>query len=153
MEAMGAHRTKLLAETEGALQKMEAVMAESQIVADVTGHIRLEVDWNEKKKHVSVRVIDGNKLPAADSNGLSDPYVKIWMHKGLGGERVNKSKKKTSVMHKTLNPVWNETLIMPGVTTDTIDSLFFHIEVSLCFDVLPCRRLCGQVRGGGMWRW
>jgi hypothetical protein len=41
----------------------------------VTGYIRLEVDWNETKKHVSVRVIDGHKLPAADSNGLSDPYV------------------------------------------------------------------------------
>lgn len=73
MDAMGAHRTKMLAETEGTLKRMEVLMAESQIVAGVTGFVRLEVDWNEKKKHVSVRVIDGQKLPAADANGLSDP--------------------------------------------------------------------------------
>ena len=42
---------------------------------------------------------------------------------------MNKSKAKTSVIKKDLNPVWDETLTMNGVTTDNIDTLYFHLEV------------------------
>lgn len=38
-------------------------------------------------------------LPAADHNGLSDPYVKM---------TLDEKKKKTHVQRHTLNPTWNE---------------------------------------------
>lgn len=38
-------------------------------------------------------------LPAADSNGLSDPYVRM---------TLDEKKKKSSIQRKTLSPTWNE---------------------------------------------
>lgn len=38
-------------------------------------------------------------LPAADNNGLSDPYVKM---------TLDEKKKKTHIQRRTLNPNWNE---------------------------------------------
>lgn len=91
-------RTTKLAETEGALKKMEEVLADSQVTGMLRhgshsksfdldgsllsahagpGTVRIEVEWNEKSKKVHLRVIDARKLRAADSNGLSDPYVKV----------------------------------------------------------------------------
>jgi stress response protein SCP2 len=51
--------------------------------------------------HVSV--LSASNLPAADSNGFSDPYVKICDVTGLIGDGAKTSKKS-----KTLDPVWNE---------------------------------------------
>lgn len=52
---------------------------------------------------LSVTALKATDLPAGDSNGKSDPYVKLF----LNTERDNffKSKK----IKKTLNPTWNET--------------------------------------------
>lgn len=50
--------------------------------------------------NLRVDVLDGSDLPAADSNGKSDPYCKF----ELNGLEVFKSK----TQKKTLNPVWNE---------------------------------------------
>ena len=44
-------------------------------------------------------VLRGRDLAACDSNGLSDPYVKL---------TYQKVKAKTQIIRKTLNPVWNE---------------------------------------------
>jgi len=47
---------------------------------------------------VVVRLLRGDGLPAADKNGLSDPYVKL---------KINKETKTSAVLKKTLNPEWN----------------------------------------------
>ena len=41
-----------------------------------------------------------NDLAAMDSNGLSDPFVELVLHKDLV--------LKTKTINKTVNPVWNE---------------------------------------------
>lgn len=51
-------------------------------------------------------------LQAMDSNGLSDPYVKL--HLLPGASKSNKLRTKT--VHKTLNPEFNETLTYYGIT-------------------------------------
>ena len=51
---------------------------------------------------VSVRVVRATGLLAADKSGKSDPYVKLQTQGG--------TKAKTSVIKKTLNPEWDETL-------------------------------------------
>lgn len=48
-----------------------------------------------------VQVIEARNLLAMDSNGLSDPYVKVQ----LGRQRA-----KTKVVKKSLNPIWDEEL-------------------------------------------
>jgi hypothetical protein len=70
-------------------------------------------------------------------------YVKIWLHTELDGERVKNSKAKTSVIKKDLNPVWDETLKVNGVTKDNIDSLYFHIEV-MDYDLLGTNDFLGH---------
>ncbi len=45
-------------------------------------------------------------LAAADSNGLSDPYIKTY----LLPDRSKHSKRKTAIKKKTLDPVYNEKL-------------------------------------------
>lgn len=46
-----------------------------------------------------VRVMEARNLPPSDSNGLSDPYVKL---------QLGKQKHKTKVVKKSLNPCWGE---------------------------------------------
>ncbi|KAI0221803.1 Double C2-like domain-containing protein beta [Lamellibrachia satsuma] len=55
-------------------------------------------------------------LRAMDSNGLSDPYVKLHLLPGAG----KSSKLRTKTIPKTLNPEWNETLTYFGITDDTM---------------------------------
>ncbi|KAJ8761037.1 hypothetical protein K2173_025744 [Erythroxylum novogranatense] len=46
-----------------------------------------------------VRVVEARNLPPMDSNGLSDPYVKL---------QLGRQKFKTKVVKKCLNPTWGE---------------------------------------------
>lgn len=52
-----------------------------------------------------VHLICGNDLVAMDKSGTSDPYVKF----KLGGRLLFKSR----TVHKDLNPVWDETFVVP----------------------------------------
>eukprot|EP01118_Nematostelium_gracile_P009407 TRINITY_DN3169_c0_g1_i1.p1 TRINITY_DN3169_c0_g1~~TRINITY_DN3169_c0_g1_i1.p1 ORF type:complete len:348 (-),score=91.74 TRINITY_DN3169_c0_g1_i1:4-1002(-) len=53
---------------------------------------------------VFITVLHGSNLPSADSNGLSDPYVKIIPPGSTKGSK----KLQTKVVKKSLNPSWNE---------------------------------------------
>jgi len=55
--------------------------------------------------NLRVDVLDAQGLPAADSNGKSDPYVKF----DLNGQEVFKTK----TQKKTLHPAWNEYFEVP----------------------------------------
>lgn len=65
------------------------------------------------KIHGQLRItaVCGNKLPALDSNGLSDPYLRLI----VAGKTF-----KTSVRHKTLEPVWNEEFVWADVAMDDV---------------------------------
>lgn len=52
-----------------------------------------------------ITVVEARNLKAADSNGKSDPYVKLIDCKGL---HIRGNSIKTEVIKKTLNPVWNQ---------------------------------------------
>lgn len=53
---------------------------------------------------LKINVIEGRNLPSKDLNGYSDPYVVI-MQQGQRAGKTNKIK-------KTLNPKWNETVMV-----------------------------------------
>lgn len=46
-----------------------------------------------------VTVKSAKDLPAADSNGLSDPYAKV---------KIGEESRKTTIQYDTLSPSWNE---------------------------------------------
>ena len=50
-------------------------------------------------RHLQVKVKEAKGIPAADSNGKSDPYVVL---------TINAQKKKTKIIEKTLEPKWYE---------------------------------------------
>ncbi|XP_053687859.1 multiple C2 and transmembrane domain-containing protein [Sabethes cyaneus] len=52
-----------------------------------------------------IHLISGHNLVAMDKSGTSDPYVKF----KVGGRLLYKSK----TVHKDLNPVWDETFVVP----------------------------------------
>lgn len=60
-------------------------------------------DSHNNAGYLTVNAIDANNLPAGDSNGKSDPYVKLFLN--TDKEEFFKSKK----VKKTLDPTWNET--------------------------------------------
>lgn len=64
-------------------------------------------DSHNNSGNLTVNVIDANDLPAGDSNGKSDPYVKLYLN--TDKDAFYKTKK----VKKTLNPVWKETATVP----------------------------------------
>ncbi|KAJ7957681.1 synaptotagmin-5-like [Quillaja saponaria] len=68
----------------------------------------VEKSVTQKRKEVIIRgvlsviVISGEDLPAADLMGKSDPYVVLTMKK-------SGTKNRTRVVNESLNPVWNQT--------------------------------------------
>ncbi|XP_070571485.1 double C2-like domain-containing protein beta isoform X3 [Ptychodera flava] len=73
--------------------------------------------------HVTMHKARG--LKAMDSNGLSDPYVKL--HLLPGASKANKLRTKT--VHKTLNPEFNETLTYYGITEDDLQRKTLRLSV------------------------
>uniref|UniRef100_A0A7N6F984 Synaptotagmin-7 n=1 Tax=Anabas testudineus TaxID=64144 RepID=A0A7N6F984_ANATE len=68
------------------------------------GDLLVSLCYNPTANTITVNIIKARNLKAMDIGGTSDPYVKVWlMHKD---RRVEK--KKTVVMKRCLNPVFNE---------------------------------------------
>ncbi|KAL6468550.1 hypothetical protein MHYP_G00220740 [Metynnis hypsauchen] len=68
------------------------------------GDLLVSLCYNPTANIITVNIIKARNLKAMDIGGTSDPYVKVWlMHKD---KRVEK--KKTVVMKRCLNPVFNE---------------------------------------------
>src|SRR3990167_5099285 len=69
------------------------------------GQIRLKFEYRpgHKKGNVSCTVVECQSLLAKDKNGLSDPYVIL---------TAGKTKYKTKVVKKDLNPTFNQTFVL-----------------------------------------
>ncbi|TSK31387.1 Synaptotagmin-like protein 1 [Bagarius yarrelli] len=71
----------------------------------VTGQIQFSLKYDSRKEELYVHVCRCQELAPARNN-RSDPYVKLY----LLPDNTSRSKRKTSVKRKTLNPVYDETL-------------------------------------------
>ena len=72
----------------------------------ITGEVMLALSNKNGELHIYVERARG--LAAANSNGYSNPYIKTY----LLPDKEKWTKQKTSVKKKTLDPVYNETLIV-----------------------------------------
>ncbi|XP_056450819.1 double C2-like domain-containing protein beta [Gadus chalcogrammus] len=68
------------------------------------GRIMISLKYNSQKSCLVVGIVRCAHLAAMDANGFSDPYVKTY----LKPDENKKSKHKTAVKKKTLNPEFNE---------------------------------------------
>uniref|UniRef100_A0AAR2K9B1 Double C2-like domains, beta n=1 Tax=Pygocentrus nattereri TaxID=42514 RepID=A0AAR2K9B1_PYGNA len=68
------------------------------------GRIMISLKYSSQKSGLVVGIIRCAHLAAMDANGFSDPYVKTY----LKPDENKKSKHKTAVKKKTLNPEFNE---------------------------------------------
>jgi len=75
-----------------------------------------QITLNEKI--LSVTILSGRNLVSKDSNGLSDPYVVVHLLDS-NGNVDKKSKQKSSVNEKTLNPVWEGEILRLETKNDT----------------------------------
>lgn len=80
--------------------------------------------WHVKGKLV-VELRRAVNLPAADMNGLSDPYAKLTI-KGTTSRK--KAEQKSKTIKESLNPVWNQTFSWEGTLAALTDEPL-HIEV------------------------
>ena len=94
---------------------------------DISGEVRFGVFY--KDGQLVVHVSRARGLAAADSNGLSDPYIKTY----LLPDKSKHSKRKTSVKKKTLDPVYNETLKVGILGFQQLYSHFSNIPISYHF--------------------
>ncbi|XP_035996544.1 rabphilin-3A [Fundulus heteroclitus] len=68
------------------------------------GRILISLTYNSQQSRLIVGVVRCAHLAAMDSNGYSDPFVKICLRPDMG----KKAKNKTQIKKKTLNPEFNE---------------------------------------------
>ncbi|XP_041816270.1 double C2-like domain-containing protein beta [Chelmon rostratus] len=68
------------------------------------GRILVSLLYNSQQGRLIVGVVRCAHLAAMDSNGYSDPFVKVFLRPDMG----KKAKNKTQIKKKTLNPEFNE---------------------------------------------
>ncbi|XP_028168641.1 rabphilin-3A isoform X1 [Ostrinia furnacalis] len=75
--------------------------------------VLLALCYNTKRRALVVTVCRGADLPPQDSNGYSDPFVKLH----LDPDPYHK-KHKTSIKWRNLNPIWNEEFLFETRPTE-----------------------------------
>ncbi|KAM9825233.1 synaptotagmin-7b isoform 3-T3 [Syngnathus typhle] len=68
------------------------------------GDLLVSLCYNPTANTITVSIVKARNLKAMDIGGTSDPYVKVW----LMNKDKRVEKKKTVVMKRCLNPVFNE---------------------------------------------
>ncbi|XP_040488869.1 synaptotagmin-3 [Ursus maritimus] len=101
------------------------------------GRISFALRYLYGSDQLVVRILQALDLPAKDSNGFSDPYVKIYLLPD------RKKKFQTKVHRKTLNPVFNETFQF-SVPLAELAQRKLHFSV-YDFDRFSRHDLIGQV--------
>lgn len=105
------------------------------------GTLDFEVMWRESLNVLTISLLRARNLRSCDSNGLSDPYVKLHLVPGV----AKATKLRSHTIRRTLNPDFDETLVYHGISLDDIKqkSLKFSVydEDSVGSDFLGEYRL------------
>uniref|UniRef100_A0A2K6GHD8 Double C2-like domain-containing protein n=2 Tax=Propithecus coquereli TaxID=379532 RepID=A0A2K6GHD8_PROCO len=83
---------------------------EVEVAGEERGRILLSLCYSSQRGGLLVGVLRCAHLAPMDTNGYSDPFVRLFLHPNVG----KKSKHKTSVRKKTLNPEFNEEFFYAG---------------------------------------
>ncbi|XP_055470702.1 double C2-like domain-containing protein gamma [Psammomys obesus] len=102
-------RPKIL-DTARGMSLYEEEEVEVEASGEERGRILLSLCYSSERGGLLVGVLRCAHLAPMDTNGYSDPFVRLFLHPSSG----KKSKYKTSVRRKTLNPEFNEEFFYAG---------------------------------------
>ena len=112
------------------------------------GELLLSLCYEPTLGRLTVIIMKARELKVKDVNGLSDPYVKIWLMK----RGKKEEKRKTTKKEKNLNPVYNESFVF-NISYTEIRHTSLRISV-MDYDTLGRNEQIGEVllgsRSGAM---
>ncbi|XP_034403106.1 LOW QUALITY PROTEIN: rabphilin-3A [Cyclopterus lumpus] len=117
------------------------------------GRILVSLTYNSQQGRLMVGVCAALHLAAMDSNGYSDPFVKICLKPDMG----KKAKNKTQTKKKTLNPEFNEEFgyeIKHGeVSQENLDISVWDYDMGKSNDFIGGCQLGIQAKGECLKHW
>ena len=109
------------------------------------GFVQFTVEYIPTLLQLKINLISATNLPACDSNGFSDPYVKLHLLPGIA--KATKLRSKT--IYKNLNPTFNEMFHYDGVTLQDMENKTLRLTVldedKFGFDLIGEYRLAMKI--------
>jgi len=107
---------------------------------DYVGDIEIQIGHNSDREQLVIRIIRGKNLLAKDTNGYSDPFVKVYLLPG----RDQENKRRTKHISKTLNPVWDHTVTYGNMHREELQYKMLEFTV-WDYDRFKANDFLGQV--------
>ncbi|XP_051845138.1 double C2-like domain-containing protein alpha isoform X1 [Antechinus flavipes] len=126
---------------------------QGQGLLEERGRILLRLTYSSHRRGLLVGIVRCAHLAAMDVNGYSDPYVKTYLRPDI----EKKSKHKTSVKKKTLNPEFNEEFFyemeLPTLATKTLEVTVWDYDIGKSNDFIGGVSLGPNSRGEALKHW
>ncbi|XP_063083699.1 double C2-like domain-containing protein gamma isoform X3 [Cavia porcellus] len=126
---------------------------EAEVVGEERGRILLSLCYSSQRGGLLVGVLRCAHLAPMDANGYSDPFVRLFLHPNSG----KKSKYKTSVRRKTLNPEFNEEFFYAGAQEElakkTLLVSVWDYDLGTADDFIGGVQLSSQASGERLRHW
>lgn len=90
------------------------------------GSIQFTVEYIRSLMHLKIHLVSCRGLASKDSNGLSDPYVKLHLLPGI----AKSTKLRSKTVYKNLNPEYNQTLQYDGITLQDLETKSLRLTVN-----------------------
>ncbi|KFO36282.1 Double C2-like domain-containing protein alpha [Fukomys damarensis] len=117
------------------------------------GRILLSLSYSSQRRGLLVGIVRCAHLAAMDVNGYSDPYVKTYLRPDVD----KKSKHKTCVKKKTLNPEFNEEFFyeieLSTLATKTLEVTVWDYDIGKSNDFIGGVSLGPAARGEAQRHW
>ncbi|XP_063438863.1 uncharacterized protein LOC134719876 isoform X1 [Mytilus trossulus] len=96
-----------------------------QNVCGTMGEIQLQLSHDDYDNTLNVHLIQARNLMPKDINGLSDPFVKIYLLPG----RCLENKRRSKHISRTLNPQWHQTVMFQDLHREELQNKMLEITV------------------------
>ncbi|XP_037695072.1 double C2-like domain-containing protein gamma [Choloepus didactylus] len=130
----------------------EEVEADAEVAGE-RGRILLSLCYSSQRGGLLVGVLRCAHLAPMDANGYSDPFVRLCLHPNAG----KKSKYKSSVRKKTLNPEFNEEFFYAGpreeLAQKTLQVSVWDYDLGTADDFIGGVQLSGHASGERLQHW
>ncbi|XP_054998110.1 double C2-like domain-containing protein gamma isoform X2 [Sorex araneus] len=126
---------------------------DAEAAGEERGRVLLSLCYSSRRGGLLVGVLRCTHLAPMDANGYSDPFVRLFLHPNVG----KKSKYKTSVRKKTLNPEFNEEFFYAGPREELAQKALlvsvWDYDLGTADDFIGGVQLSGQAGGEQQWHW